>query len=149
MGNNASAMVRFSKRTPADQRPNRLAAAIARLGPPAFDLTESNPTRCDLPYPPDLLDTLADRRGLHYQPVSKGLPEARQAIAREYLRWGVDVSPDRLLLTASTSEAYSYLMRLLADPGHQWLVPTPSYPLFDQLARLDAVERRAVSPRRR
>lgn len=140
MGKNVAAMIRFSSRTPSDQRPNRLAAARRRIGRPAFDLTESNPTRCDLPYPHDLLASLAEPRGLRYQPDPSGPVEARSAIAEEYLRAGTEVAPDRLLLTASTSEAYSFLLRLLADPGDRLLIPVPSYPLFDQLARLDAVE---------
>jgi aspartate/methionine/tyrosine aminotransferase len=133
-------MARFSARTPSDQRPNRLAAARERTGSPAFDLTESNPTRCGLPYPPDLLEALADPRGLRYRPDPSGPVEARAAITEEYRHAGVELSPERLLLTASTSEGYSFLMRLLADPGDRLLVPTPSYPLFDHLARLDAVE---------
>jgi len=133
------AMAMFSRRTPEDQRPNRLAAARARLGEPAFDLTESNPTRCRLPYPEDLLEALADPRGLAYRPEPKGPLEARAAVARQYLGWGAELDPERVVLTASTSEAYGFLMRLLADPGDRLLVPSPSYPLFDQLARLDAV----------
>ena len=132
-------MTSFSRRTPEDQRPNRLAAARARLGEPEFDLTESNPTRCRLPYPADLLGALADPRGLAYRPQPKGPLEARAAVARQYLRWGVEVPPEHIVLTASTSEAYGFLMRLLADPGDRLLVPTPSYPLFDQLARLESV----------
>jgi hypothetical protein len=134
-----SAMASFSRRTPDDQRPNRLASARARLGEPAFDLTESNPTRCRLPYPEDLLEALADPRGLAYRPEPKGPLAARVAIARQYHAWGVELDPERIVLTASTSEAYGFLMRLLADPGERLLVPSPSYPLFDQLARLDAV----------
>jgi len=134
-----SAMTAFSRRTPEDQRPNRLAAARARLGEPAFDLTESNPTRCRLPYPEDLLEALADPRGLAYRPDPRGPLEARAAVARQYLGWGVELEPQQIVLTASTSEAYGFLMRLLADPGDRLLVPTPSYPLFDQLARLDGV----------
>jgi hypothetical protein len=132
-------MAGFSRRTPDDQRPNRLAVARARLGEPAFDLTESNPTRCRLPYPEDLLAALADPRGLAYRPEPKGPLAARAAVARQYLGWGVELDPERVVLTASTSEAYGFLMRLLADPGDRLLVPSPSYPLFDQLARLDAV----------
>jgi hypothetical protein len=134
-----SAMAAFSRRTPDDQRPNRLAAVRARLGEPAFDLTESNPTRCRLPYPEDLLEALANPRGLAYRPEPKGPFEARAAVAGQYRGWGVEVPPERVVLTASTSEAYGFLMRLLADPGDRLLVPTPSYPLFDQLARLEAV----------
>lgn len=133
-------MVRFSGRTPSDQRPNRLAAFRARLGPPPFDLTASNPTACGLPYPADLLAGLGEARGLRYEPMPRGPLAVREAIVREHAERGVSVSPEQVLLTASTSEAYSYLMRLLADPGDALLVPTPSYPLFDHLARLDSVE---------
>ncbi|MEJ2190280.1 MAG: pyridoxal phosphate-dependent aminotransferase [Acidobacteriota bacterium] len=132
-------MVRLSRRIPADLGPNRLACARAALGTIPFDLTESNPTACDLPYPADLLDALADTRGLIYRPHPRGPLEARKAVAAEYLRWGVDVDPKRVVLTASTSEAYGLLFRLLADPGDAVLVPTPSYPLFDHLTRLESV----------
>jgi len=130
-------MVRFSRRVPPDLRPNRLAEVRARLGPPAFDLTESNPTRCDLPYPADLLRSLLDPAGLRYEADPLGLEVARRAIADWYRQWDVHVDPRRVVLTSSTSEAYSYLLKLLVDPGETILVPTPSYPLFDQLARLD------------
>jgi aspartate/methionine/tyrosine aminotransferase len=132
-------MVRFSRRVPSDLGPNRLAKARARIGVPMFDLTESNPTRCDLPYPTDLLEVLADPCGLRYQPDPRGVATARQAIANSYRTWGADVVPDNIVLTASTSEAYGFLMRILAEPGESILVPSPSYPLFDQLARLDDV----------
>jgi aspartate/methionine/tyrosine aminotransferase len=132
-------MVRFSQRVPSDLRPNRLAQARARLGESGFDLTESNPTRCDLPYPDDLLQTLTDPSGLRYEPDPRGMATARQAIADWYRRAGIEVVPERIVLTASTSEAYSFLFRMLADPGDSILVPSPSYPLFDQLAGLDGV----------
>jgi aspartate/methionine/tyrosine aminotransferase len=133
-------MVDFSRRLPEDLRPNRLAAAGERYGPARYDLTVSNPTLCGLPYPGDLLHGLGDEGALRYRPDPKGPEEARRAIAGQYASWGADVDPDRLVLTASTSEAYGMLFRLLADPGDSILVPTPSYPLFEQLARLDAVE---------
>jgi alanine-synthesizing transaminase len=132
-------MVRFSQRVPADLRPNRLAELRARLGPPEFDLTESNPTRCDLPYPADLLRALANPAGLRYEPNPLGLEGARRAIADWYRQWNVHVDPQHVVLTASTSEAYGFLLKMLVDPGGTILVPTPSYPLFEQLARLDGV----------
>jgi alanine-synthesizing transaminase len=105
-------------------------------GEPLLDLTESNPTSAGLSYPAGvLLQALADERALHYEPHPAGLPEARAAVA-EYYR---GVSPERILLTASTSEAYSMLFKLLADPGDEVLVPRPSYPLFEFLAALEAV----------
>ncbi len=132
-------MVRRSKRIPADLGPNRLARARAALGAIPFDLTESNPTACDLPYPLALLDALADPRALRYRPHPRGPLQAREAVAGEYTRWGVEIDPERVVLTASTSEAYGLLFRLLADPGDTVLVPTPSYPLFDHLTRLEGV----------
>lgn len=132
-------MVRLSRRIPADLGPNRLACARAALGTIPFDLTESNPTACDLPYPPALLDALADPRALRYLPDPRGPLEGREAVAAEYQRWGTEVDSERVVLTASTSEAYGLLFRLLADPGDSVLVPTPSYPLFDHLTRLEGV----------
>ena len=108
-------------------------------GDAIIDLTESNPTRVDLDYPTDLLASLADARGLIYAPHPLGLADARQAIAADYERRGVAVRPDRVVLTASTSEAYSLLFKLLAAPGDEVLVPRPSYPLFDHLAALDGL----------
>jgi hypothetical protein len=125
-------------RTPADLRPNRLARARAAR-PPRHDLTLSNPTRCGIRYPPDLLAPLADPRGLVYRPEPRGLPAARRAVARELARHGAAVDPARVVLTASTSEAYTFLIKLLCAPGETVLVPTPSYPLFEQLARVEAV----------
>jgi aspartate/methionine/tyrosine aminotransferase len=134
--------VTFSSRVPADLGSNRLANAVQRThaqGRPLVDLTESNPTRVDLRYPADLLAPLADPRGLLYAPSPFGLIEARCAVAQDYERRGMSIAPDRIALTASTSEAYSLLFKLLADAGDQVLVPRPSYPLFDHLTRLDAV----------
>lgn len=132
----------FSNRTPSDLRANRLAQAVARRresGRPIVDLTESNPTRAGFDYPADLLARLADPRGLGYEPHPFGLLDARAAVAADYARRGVDVVAERIVLTASTSEAYSLLFKLLCDPGDEVLVPRPSYPLFDHLTRLDGV----------
>jgi aspartate/methionine/tyrosine aminotransferase len=132
----------FSDRVPRDLATNRLAAALhARrsAGRPFVDLTESNPTRAGFEYPPDLLTPLANPRGLRYEPSALGSMAARRAVAAEYARQGLDVSPEQIVLTASTSEAYSLLFKLLADAGDEVLVPRPSYPLFDHLSRLDLV----------
>lgn len=134
-----------SRRIPHDLSLNRLAAARARVGEIPFDLTLSNPTACGIPYPPDLLQGLADERGLRYEPDPRGPRTARAAVAAGYRQWGVKVDPDHVILTASTSEAYSFLFRLLADPGDVILVPAPSYPLFGHLARLDGVEVRTFN----
>ncbi len=132
-------MVRYSARVPGNQRPNKISRARAALGTPPFDLTESNPTRCELPYPGDLLQDLGREDGLRYRPDPRGPARAREAIAEQYRAGGLEVSRDRIFLTASTSEAYGFLFKLLADPGDCVLVPSPSYPLFDQLARLDGI----------
>lgn len=106
-----------------------------------LDLTVTNPTAVGLHYPEDLLAPLAGSAGLVYQPEPFGLPAARRAVADDYARRGISVAEDRIVLTASTSEAYSLLFKLLCDPaGDRVLVPVPSYPLFDHLTRLDGVE---------
>lgn len=135
-------MPAFSRRVPWRLEPNRLAAAVRALrgaGEPFDDLTVSNPTKVGLPYPPSLLAALADPRGLEYEPQPLGRMEARQAVAHRYARHGAAVDADQVVLTASTSEAYSLLFKVLCDPGDEVLVPRPGYPLFDQLAHLDAV----------
>jgi alanine-synthesizing transaminase len=132
----------FSSRVPADLGPNRVTEAVrARTasGRPLIDLTESNPTRAGLIYPADLLEPLGGARGLDYKPSPLGSVDARRAIAADYARQGIPVSPDRIVLTASTSDGYSLLFKLLADAGDEVLVPRPSYPLFDYLTRLDLV----------
>ncbi len=134
-----SAVARFSRRTPSRRQPTALAAERARLGSVPYDLTNSNPTRCRFPYPADLLGVLADPAALDYDPCPRGPMAARRAVAESLRRSGGAADPDRIVLTSSTSEAYGYLFRLLADPGDAVLVPTPSYPLFEQLARLDGV----------
>ena len=134
----------FSGRVP-PLRVNRVAEELARLrseGRPLDDLTESNPTRVGLPYPPDLLAPLAAPDALAYDPAPFGLPSAREAVAAHLAGRGVPVHPDRVVLTASTSEAYGLLFKLLCDPGDAVLVPQPSYPLFEHLTRLDGVAAR-------
>ena len=107
-------------------------------GAAILDLTESNPTAAGIEYPSDqILAALADPRALLYQPAAAGLPTARAAVSKDYYAGRVD--PSRILLTASTSEAYAFVFKLLVDPGDEVLVPRPSYPLFDLLAALDAV----------
>ena len=131
-----------SSRLPPDLTANAIARAVEvrrASNRDLIDLTESNPTRVGLSYPPDLLAPLADPSGLTYDPQPLGLMSARQAVAREWLRHGRTVRPDRVALTSSTSEAYALLFKLFCDPGDQVLVPHPSYPLFDHLTRLEAV----------
>ena len=107
-----------------------------------MDLTESNPTAAGFDYPDGLTASLADPAGLTYDPQPLGRLSARDAVAADYARRGITVSPDRVALTVSSSESYSHLFKLLCDPGDNVLVPVPSYPLFEHLAALDAVAMR-------
>lgn len=132
----------WSRRVDADLTANRLTTAVRALQAahrPIIDLTLANPTRAGLQYPADLLNGLAAAPGLIYRPDPFGLIEARRAVAADYLRRGVRVGAEQIVLTASTSEAYSLLLKVLCDPNDEVLVPRPSYPLLDHLARLDAV----------
>jgi alanine-synthesizing transaminase len=132
----------FSSRFHWDFRPNRVTGLLAekrRAGARVLDLTESNPTRAELEYPPEMAHTFEDPRVLRYEPSPAGLPDAREAVRRYYAARGRDVSIHRILLTASTSEAYAYLFKLLTDPGDHVLVPRPSYPLFEFLATMENV----------
>ena len=132
-----------SSRLPYDLTPNPLSAAVERAraeGRAVADLTQSNPTRAGIPYPLHLLAPLADPAGLSYEPEPFGLATARAAVAADYARRGVAVTPDRVCLTASTSEAYALLFKLLCDPGDRVLVPQPSYPLFEHLTALECVQ---------
>jgi hypothetical protein len=133
----------FSKRFHWDFRTNRLSELLARKrrqGVRVLDLTESNPTQAALEYPLDVLAAFQDSRMLVYEPLPKGALPAREAVAEYYSRRGHEVSPERILLTASTSEAYSYLFKVLTDPGGRVLVPRPSYPLFEYLATMESVQ---------
>jgi aspartate/methionine/tyrosine aminotransferase len=132
----------FSIRTAWDRAVNpltRLLEEKRRHGAPVLDLTASNPTRVGISYPSDLLAPLGDPAGLSYAPSPAGLAIAREAVAEDYRRRGQPVSPGQVLITASTSEAYAFLFKLLCEPGDEVLVPRPSYPLFDYLAGLESV----------
>jgi alanine-synthesizing transaminase len=140
----------FSSRTDWDLSPNELSRRVAehrREGRPLLDLTESNPTRCELSYPGGkIVEALLQPENLTYEPTPQGLLQAREAVARYYESTaGQRIDPKQILLTASTSEAYSFLFRLLAEPGDQILVPRPSYPLLDFLARLNDVNLKAYT----
>ncbi len=117
-------------------RPNALTELLRikrQTGARILDLTESNPTQAGIEYPAGFLNSLASDTALRYEPEPFGLLSARETIAREY-----DARVDRVVMTASTSEAYSWLFKLLCDPGDEVLVPRPSYPLFDYLAALES-----------
>lgn len=131
----------LSSRVP-ELRSNRVARVLAALrasGARIDDLTNSNPTTVGLTYPPDLLDPLSAAAGLRHAPAPFGLPAARAAAAAHLSARGAAVRPGRVVLTASTSEAYSLLFKLLCDAGDVVLVPRPGYPLFEHLTRLDGL----------
>jgi alanine-synthesizing transaminase len=134
----------FSRRTNWQLAHNEYTQALKNLrssGRELLDLTASNPTNIGLKYETArLLQSLANPRGLEYEPIAKGLLSAREAVVRYYKEKGVDLSPEQLFLTVSTSEAYGYAFRLLCDPGDEVLVPQPSYPLFEFLAELQDVK---------
>jgi len=132
-----------STRLPASLVPTPLAAAVAarRRAPGRLvDLTCSNPTLAGLAYPKTLASAWSNVASLRYDPEPRGMRSARDAIAAWHATVGEAVPADNLVLTASTSEAYSLLFKLLCDPGDHVLVPCPSYPLFEHLAHLDAVQ---------
>lgn len=138
----------FSARTRFAQQPNRLTRALAErraAGRPVLDLTQSNPTRAGLCVPRGLLAPLASEPARHYDPLPLGLPAAREAVARDFAARGVALEPDRVVLHASTSEAYAFLFKLLCDPGDEVLVPRPGYPLFDFLAGLESARTRSYA----
>ena len=129
----------FSLRTPKVQKLNRLTRALQTRSVPPLDLTVTNPTAVGLDLPGDPLAALADPRGLRYEPDPKGLLSAREAVASSYAARGIAADPGRIVLTASSSEAYGFLLKLFCDPGVAVLVPAPSYPLLDALAELESV----------
>jgi len=140
----------FSHRLDWNATENALAAAEARARArphahrPLIDLTVSNPTTVGLPdedgrLAAGLSAALSGAPAHVYAPAPRGVTEARQAVADSYRAAGVAIAPENLILTASSSESYAYLFKLLCDPGDAVLVPTPSYPLFDYLARLEGV----------
>jgi alanine-synthesizing transaminase len=132
----------FSSRLREAAGRNRLAVALDRRradGHAIVDLTLSNPTRAGIVYPSDLLAPLSLDQSLSYDPEPFGLRSARQAVADDFARRGLTVPIHRTVLTASTSEAYSLLFKLLCDPGDAVLAPRPSYPLVEHLTNLDGV----------
>lgn len=133
-------MVRSSSRIQWDTQPNALSQALARKkesGASILDLTGSNPTAAGFEYPEDAIaNALADKRSLVYEPAAAGILEARLAVSEYYHR---EVPASRILLTASTSEGYAYLFKLLCDAGDEVLIAQPSYPLFEYLAALENV----------
>jgi alanine-synthesizing transaminase len=135
--------VTLSSRTGWDLEANPLASRLAALraaGAPLLDLSETNPTRCGLAWPAEILaSALAHPDAPFYQPEPRGLEAARRAVGAYLSAAGVEVPAGRVVLGASTSEAYSFLLKLLCDPGDEVLAPAPSYPLLDVLCDLESV----------
>jgi hypothetical protein len=131
----------FSRRTPLPCDLNRLTRAVAARARPFLDLTATNPTSASADA--RVLAALADPRGLVYAPDPKGLLEAREAVSGHYAAaHGVSAPAERIVLCASTSEAYGWLFKLAGNPGDVVLVPAPSYPLLDALAELECLSLR-------
>jgi len=133
----------FSSRTDWNTAPNRLSglAAEKRLrGETIVDLTESNPTKCEFSYPfREIIGALDTPSITSYQPEPFGLLSARKAIAEYYAEQGNAITPEQIILTSSTSEAYSFLFKLLCNFGDEVVAPQPSYPLFEYLCRLNDI----------
>lgn len=133
----------MNRRLPEEQEPNRLARLLAakrREGRSVLDLTVTNPTQVGLPlWEGPAWDAIASPAAAIYTPDPAGLRSAREAIARECPSPGAVIEPDRIFLTASTSEAYAHLFRLLCEPGDGIVAPRPSYPLLEPIARLEDV----------
>jgi alanine-synthesizing transaminase len=141
---NQQSTMPFSSRTDWPLARNRLTEAMdeARArGEKILDLTLSNPTRAGFAHDASILRALSKPESLDYDPQPKGLRQAREAVAAYYREdHGVTLDAENIILTASTSEAYSYIFRLLCNVGDEVLVPKPSYPLFDFLAGLQDVK---------
>jgi alanine-synthesizing transaminase len=133
----------FSSRLHWNLEPNPLSVLLAekrRGGARVLDLTESNPTLAGLQYPEEeILAAMSDPAGLRYHPSPLGMPAAREAVSNYYAERDTNIPASRILITASTSEAYGYLFKLLTDAGDEILTPRPSYPLFEFLAELESV----------
>lgn len=143
-GSSWAFMAHFSERSRIANAPNALTSALearVRACAPVLHLETSNPSEVGLAWDAELLARLIGQPGSAcYTPSAFGLDSAREAIRGELLRSGFVVPREQIMLTASTSEAYGFLFKLLCDPGDSVLVPSPSYPLFDMLASMEGVE---------
>jgi len=141
--------MKFSHRTSWQLHPNRISSLLEQRrqkGQVVYDLTLSNPTISGIKYPSGvILEAISDKKSLHYQPDPRGLVTAREAVSAYYLSRKIAVDPSCIFLSASTSESYSNIFKLLCNPSQNILVPRPSYPLFDYLARINDVEVRHYS----
>ncbi|MBI3194152.1 MAG: pyridoxal phosphate-dependent aminotransferase [Ignavibacteriae bacterium] len=136
----------FSNRTSWHCHPNTLSLLLeqkTKRGEKILDLIVSNPTGCGFLFPEeDLLAALSDSRSLKYEPNPRGMLSAREAIVRYYSEKHISIETSKIFLTASTSESYSLIFKLLCNAGEHVLVPRPSYPLFDYLSQVNDVHLR-------
>jgi len=135
-------IMKYAKRTDWPLEANKITKMVRSLrqsGETILDLTESNPTRCGFVYPREILKALSSDDNMNYRPSARGLMKAREAVCSYYARKDVKIHPENIILTSSTSEAYTYLFRLLADPHDDVLFPRPSYPLFQYLVDLNDI----------
>ena len=137
----------FSRRTNWNFQSNLLTRKLEefrKAGRPILDLTVSNPTICNFEYPEkEFLSALSRSASLRYEPNPRGLLSAREIIAGYYRHKGAQIEPERIFLTASTSEAYGIILKLLCNPEDEVLIPRPSYLLLDHLAQLHDVQLRS------
>src|SRR5260370_39079723 len=135
---------KYANRTNWNLEVNRLSEALARhraAGLPLFDLSVANPTDCGFTYESrEILAALCNPSALTYEPNPKGLEGARRAVAAYYRERSIAVSVEDIVLTASTSEAYTFAFRILCNPSDELLIPVPSYPLFSFLAEIQDVK---------
>jgi alanine-synthesizing transaminase len=139
----AGANVRFAKRTEWTGEGTAWSRALEtrrRSGLPIVNLTASNPTQCGFTYDANLLVDLSANDAFSYDPDPRGMVHAREAVCGYYADHGARIDAEQVVLTTSTSEGYSWLFRLLCDPGDEILIAQPSYPLFDLLATIDDVK---------
>lgn len=122
---------------------NRLSLLLKKkksTGSRILDLTMSNPTDAGLNYDSiGILNSIAKPESLYYLPEPKGLASARESVSRYYLEKNVRVKVDDIFLTSGTSEAYSFIFKLLTDPFDEIFIPRPSYPLFSFIAGMESV----------
>ncbi len=134
----------FSRRSASERQENAVSAAVQalqRAGRSYLDLTGSNPTTVGLPFDEAAVQCALDGANpQQYEPLPFGMLSARSAVSAQYRSRGINQPADRIALTASTSESYGFLFTLLADPGDEILVPSPSYPLFEYLARFSGLQ---------
>ena len=139
---NPSAQI-WSRRSGAEPSLNPLSLLALRLqaeGRSPLDLTVSNPTAVGITYAEDaILEALSHRAMLRYEPLSLGQPAARAAVAQALNSHDRTLTAERVVMTASTSEAYAFLFKLLCDPGDEVLVPAPGYPLLEHLSAFESI----------